>query len=169
MPAKYSHVKKRSASGLLKKSPNNAPGQVMTVVKDTPSHHRHHRPADPLLDRTLTQAMSAVSALELTISRILQLRYDADIARLYSTRLYSLALIQLPTLVMRCIVVGGPGWAAWNCEGEEVKEFFRSVVGMDLRQSGERVATKSVLWSYTMLRQFVRPPSLPPLFPISSF
>lgn len=161
MPAKYSHVKKRSASGLLKKSPNNMPGQILTV-KDSP-HHRHQRHPDPHLDRNITQAMSAVSNLERAISRILQIRYDMDIARLYSTRLYSLALIQLPTLVMRCIAVGGPGWAAWNADGEEVKDFFRQVIGMDLRQSGERVATKSVLWSYTMLRQFVSAP------PIHSF
>lgn len=99
--------------------------------------------------------MSAVSQLERAISRILQLRYDNDIARLYSTRLYSLALIQLPTFVMRCIAVGGPSWAAFNTDCEEIKEFFRAVIGMDLRQSGERVATKSVLWSYTMLRHFV--------------
>jgi hypothetical protein len=42
-----------------------------------------------------------------------------------------------------------------NADGEEIKEFFRSVIAMDLREAGERVATKSVLWSYTALRQFV--------------
>ena len=44
---------------------------------------------------------------------------------------------------------------AANADGEEIKEFFRSVIAMDLREAGERVATKSVLWSYTALRQFV--------------
>ena len=42
-----------------------------------------------------------------------------------------------------------------NADEEEIKEFFRSVIAMDLREAGERVATKSVLWSYTALRQFV--------------
>lgn len=154
MPAKYSHVKKRSASGLLKKTANSN-GQIHTVKDSSAQHHHHHRHPNPLIDRNITQAMSAVSQLERAISRLLQIRYDIDIARLYSTRLYSLALIQLPTFVMRCIAVGGPGWAAFNSDNEDVKEFFRAVIGMDLRQSGERVATKSVLWSYTMLRHFV--------------
>ena len=57
---------------------------------------------------------------------------------------------------MRCITVGGPGWVAHNADCEDIKDFFRSVVSMELRQSGERVATKSVLWSYTALRDFVR-------------
>jgi len=56
---------------------------------------------------------------------------------------------------MRCTTLGGPGWVAANADGEEIKEFFRSVIAMDLREAGERVATKSVLWSYTALRQFV--------------
>ena len=76
-------------------------------------------------------------------------------ARLFSTHLYSVALCHLPSLVMRCTTLGGPGWVAANADGEEIKEFFRSVVAMDLREAGERVATKSVLWSYTALRQFV--------------
>jgi len=56
---------------------------------------------------------------------------------------------------MRCTSLGGPGWIAANADGEEIKELFRSVIAMDLREAGERVATKSVLWSYTALRQFV--------------
>ena len=76
-------------------------------------------------------------------------------ARLFSTHLYSVALYQLPSLVMGCTTVGGPGWVAANADGEEIREFFRSVIAMDLREVGERVATKSVVWSYTALRQFV--------------
>ena len=55
-----------------------------------------------------------------------------------------------------CIDLTSPGWVAANADSDEVKEFFRSAIAMDLRQAGERVATKSVLWSYTALRHFVR-------------
>jgi hypothetical protein len=71
-------------------------------------------------------------------------------------RLYTLSLVQLPTFVMRCLSLGGPSWLAWNYNSDETKDFFRTVISMDMRQAGERVATKSVLWSYTALRQFVR-------------
>ncbi|TFY83921.1 hypothetical protein EWM64_g93 [Hericium alpestre] len=144
MPAKYSHAKKRAA----RKPPSSGH-----------SHHSHsrkdsHRPLDPLIDRTLTQAMTALSDLERCISRILLLRYEQDIARLFSTRLYCISLIHLPTIMMRCMTIGGPGWIAHNADCEEIKDFFRSAIAMDMRQAGERVATKSVLWSYTVLRHF---------------
>jgi hypothetical protein len=155
MPAKkYSHVKKKSASGLPKKSggPNNGHSHHTTR-----GNHNHllSGTADPQIDRSITQAMSAVSKLERAIARILLLRYEQDIARLFSTRLYSIALIHLPTLMMRCAMITGPGWMAHNAESEEIKDFFRAVISMDMRQAGERVATKSVLWSYTALRHFV--------------
>jgi hypothetical protein len=150
MPAKYSHVKKRSASGLLKKSSTN--GDIQTA-KDAPLNHRS---PNPHIDKSLTQAMSAVSQLERAIARILLIRYEQDIARLFSTRLYSIALVHLPTFMMRCISVGGPGWVAFNSDSDEIKDFFRAAISMDMRQAGERVATKSVLWSYTALRHFVR-------------
>ena len=149
MPAKYSHVKKRSASGLLKKEKNSPNGHH--IVKDT----HHARSLNPHIDKSITQAMSAVSHLERAIARILLIRYDQDIARLFSTRLYSIALIHLPTLVMRCVTLGGPGWLAFNHDSDEIKDFFRAAISMDMRQAGERVATKSVLWSYTALRHFV--------------
>jgi hypothetical protein len=76
-------------------------------------------------------------------------------ARLYSTRLFVLAITAVPVLVARLAEQGGPGWVAMNSESEEVKEFFRQVIAMDMREAGERVATKSVLWSYTALRRFV--------------
>ncbi|KDR78589.1 hypothetical protein GALMADRAFT_64232 [Galerina marginata CBS 339.88] len=148
MPAKYSHVKKRSASGLLKKEKNSPNGHH--IIKET----HHTRSLNPHVDRSITQAMSAVSQLERAIARILLLRYEHDIARLYSTRLYSIALVHLPTLVMRCVTLGGPGWLAFNHDSEEIKDFFRAAISMDMRQAGERVATKSVLWSYTALRHF---------------
>ena len=156
MPAKYSHIKKKSASGLLKKS--STPGQLQTI-KD--AAHQHHRSPNPHIDRSISQAMSAVSLLERAIARILLIRYEQDIARLFSTRLYSIALIHLPTFMMRCITLSGPGWVAWNADCDEIKDFFRAAISMDMRQAGERVATKSVLWSYTALRHFVRLTLLP--------
>ncbi|KAF8629612.1 hypothetical protein AX15_003353 [Amanita polypyramis BW_CC] len=146
MPAKYSHVKKRSASGLLKKGSTNG---HLSTVKETDI-----RAPNPRLDRSITQAMSAVSQLERAIARILLLRYEQDIARLFSTRLYTVALVHLPTLVMRCTTLAGPGWLVYNHDCEEIKDFFRAAICMDLRQAGERVATKSILWSYTALRHF---------------
>jgi hypothetical protein len=68
MPAKYSHVKKRSASGLMKKGSPNA------CVKDTPHHHMQSPNAH--IDKSITRAMSIVSQLERAIARILLLRYQ---------------------------------------------------------------------------------------------
>lgn len=160
MPAKkYSHVKKRSASGLFKKS--GATNNGHHANRDGYNHRQPGSP-DPQIDKGISQAMSAVSKLERAIARILLIRYEQDIARLFSTRLYSIALIHLPTLMMRCAMITGPGWMAHNADSEEIKDFFRAVISMDMRQAGERVATKSVLWSYTALRHFVRVP--PPSF-----
>ncbi|KAJ7149850.1 hypothetical protein C8R43DRAFT_1006848 [Mycena crocata] len=133
MPVKYSHIKKRSAA-----------------VKG--SHQS--RAANPHTDRGISQTMSAVSQLERAIARILLIRYEQDIARLFSTRLYTIALVHLPTFVMRCVALAGPGWVAHNADADEIKDFFRAAISMDMRQAGERVATKSVLWSYTALRHF---------------
>ena len=149
MPAKYAHVKKRAASGLPRK-PAAAKGDARKKSKAlAPSPQRN--PSLPL---------SPTTKLERAIARMLLLRYEHDIARLFSTRLFSISLIHLPTFIMRCIALGGPGWIAHNADTEDVKDFLRAAIGMDMRQAGERVATKSVLWSYTALRHFVRPPSL---------
>ncbi|EGN99413.1 hypothetical protein SERLA73DRAFT_182385 [Serpula lacrymans var. lacrymans S7.3] len=145
MPLKYSHVKKRSASGLMKKTTNNGHGARDGHQRQSISSH---------VDRSITQAMAAVSQLERAIARIFLKRYEHDIARLFSTHLFSVALVHLPTLAMRCISIGGPGWVAYNADCEEIKDFFRLAISMDMRQAGERVATKSVLWSYTALRDF---------------
>ncbi|KAA1467205.1 hypothetical protein DENSPDRAFT_900352 [Dentipellis sp. KUC8613] len=150
MPAKYSHAKKRSAA---RKS------NTHTTTQHSHGHahghaQRKHAPPNPLLDRSLTQALGALATLERCIARILLLRYEQDIARLFSTRLYCVALLHVPTLLMRCMAVGGPGWAAHNADSDAVKDFFRAAIAMDMRQAGERVATKSVLWSYTVLRHF---------------
>ncbi|KAF8155339.1 hypothetical protein K438DRAFT_1910135 [Mycena galopus ATCC 62051] len=148
MPAKYSHVKKRSAAaapGALKKSPNGKNNS-----------HRSSPTPTPHADRGISQAMTAVSQLERAIARLLLLRYEQDIARLFSTRLYSIALVHLPTFVMRCAALAGPGWVAFNADADEIKDFFRAAISMDMRQAGERVATKSVLWSYTALRHFAQ-------------
>ncbi len=149
MPAKYSHIKKRTPNP--KKNGKGSGNSSKQVLK-----HRHPHHPNPHADRSVTQAMSAVTQLERAISRILLLRYEQDIARLFSTRLHDIALVHLPTFVMRCVTLGGPSWAAHNADCEEIKDFFRAAISMDMRQAGERVATKSVLWSYTALRHFVR-------------
>ncbi|KAF7311858.1 hypothetical protein MIND_00196500 [Mycena indigotica] len=134
MPAKYSHVKKRAATTPVKKSPSKKTLPTQQVERPIP--------------------LSPVTKLERAIARIILLRYEQDIARLFSTRLYSIALVHLPTFVIRCAALGGPGWAAYNADTDEIKDFFRAAIGMDMRQAGERVATKSVLWSYTAFRHF---------------
>ncbi|KAI5122280.1 hypothetical protein M0805_002360 [Coniferiporia weirii] len=147
MPAKYSHAKKRLNSQPTRKSTGKGGTQA-------PLHGHAHRNPNPHLDRTITQTMTAVSELERCISAILLLRYEHDIARLYSTRLHNVALIYLPKLMLDCIDLTSPGWVAANAECDEIKDFFRGAIAMDMRQAGERVATKSVLWSYTALRHF---------------
>lgn len=151
MAPKYSHVKKRGS----------APPSTTSSKK--PTAKPENKKPSPHTDRNISQAMTAVAQLERAISRILLIRYEQDMARLFSTHLYSIALCHLPSLVMRCTTLGGPGWVAVNADGEEIKEFFRSVIAMDLREAGERVATKSVLWSYTALRQFVSVGLRPPI------
>ena len=159
MPAKYAHAKKRINKGLQQKSTqtkskSNGQGSVSSS-----SHAAHktagHRNPNPLIDRSINQAITAVSELERAIARILLIRYEQDIGRLYSTRLHNVALVYLPKLVFDCIELSTPAWVAVNADSEDVKDFFRSAIAMDMRQAGERVATKSVLWSYTTLRHFV--------------
>ena len=102
------------------------------------------------------QTIKEVSRLERAIARVLLLRYEQDICRLYSARLHNIALIVLPKLMYDTVdITSSPGWVAANADCDEIKDFFRSAIAMDLRQAGERVATKSVLWSYTALRHFV--------------
>ena len=149
MAPKYSHVKKRGSA------------PPTTTSSKKPTTKPDNKKPSPHTDRNISQAMTAVAQLEQGISRILLIRYEQDMARLFSTHLYCVALCHLPSLVMRCTALGGPGWVAANADGEEIKEFFRSVIAMDLREAGERVATKSVLWSYTALRQFVSLMRLP--------
>lgn len=177
MPAKYSHAKKKLGSGPQSRKStssktgtgtSNANANSASPRSSTNSNtnsvlsafHRQgghaHRNPSPHVDRTISQAISAVSELERAISRILLLRYEHDIARLYSTRLHKIALIFLPSLILDCTIASSsPAWAAVNADCDEVKDFFRGAIAMDLRQAGERVATKSVLWSYTALRHFV--------------
>ncbi|PPR07540.1 hypothetical protein CVT24_006988, partial [Panaeolus cyanescens] len=211
MPAKYSHVKKRSASGLLKKEKNSPNGHHIVKASSHPhpphssSHHHHSSshsssthtsttPYPPRLslpphaEQRLTTALTAVSHLERSISRLLLLRYDQDIARLFSTHLHRVAMVHLPAFVIRVASVAGPGWLAWNIgngngngqgiggevstttfkipmnvvdPGEAVRDWLRTLIGMDLREVGERVATKSVLWSYTALREFAISNNIP--------
>ena len=54
MPAKYSHIKKKSVSGLLKKT--STPGQLETI-KDV---HPHHRAPNPHIDRSISFSAAAL-------------------------------------------------------------------------------------------------------------
>ncbi|KAF6759769.1 hypothetical protein DFP72DRAFT_805962 [Ephemerocybe angulata] len=181
MPPKYSHVKKRVAAGLLKPGastssnliketydPNNPHGQQQQYQQHIQLNTNHFpilgiQPNSilPNIDKNLSQAMAAVAHLERAIARLLLLRFEQDIARLYSTRLYVIAITHIPVLVAKLAQQGGPGWVAMNAESEEVKDFFRAIIGMDMREAGERVATKSVLWSYTVLRRFALAHNVP--------
>lgn len=140
MPAKYSHVKKRPP----KKSSS---GSAYALQKENKKPNVH-------ADRSISKPVSPMAQLERAIAQILLVRFEQDIARLFSTHIYCIALLQLPTFMMRCLSIAGPGWIAANADNEEIKDFFRGAIGMDLRQAGDRVATKSVLWSYTALRHF---------------
>ena len=140
MPPKYSHVKKRP------------PKKATNKDSATHAHHPHDHP-NPHADQSLAQP--SVAHLERVISRIILLRYEQDIARLFSTHLYYVSVLHIPTFVLRCITVGGPSWVAANADCDEIKDFFRGAIAMDFRQAGDRVATKSVLWTYTALRHFV--------------
>ncbi|EJD06560.1 uncharacterized protein FOMMEDRAFT_131472 [Fomitiporia mediterranea MF3/22] len=162
MPAKYSHAKKR----LNARDPARKNGSASSNNKNGSMFHGHaHRNPNPHLERSISQTMNAtitaVSELERAISRILLLRYEHDICRLYSTRLHNIALIYVPKLVLDCIDLTSPGWVAANADCDEIKDFFRGAIAMDLRQAGERVATKSVLWSYTALRHFALSNNVP--------
>lgn len=158
MPAKYSHVKRRPALGPKKKVTNGSTSNAGNGNEHSKDNQAQKKLAAHIERGITNSMMTAVSQLERAIARIFLIRFEQDIARLFSTHLYCVSLIHLPTFVMRCISVGGPGWVAYNADCEEIKDFFRSVVSMELRQSGERVATKSVLWSYTALRDFVSSP-----------
>ncbi|KAI0656427.1 hypothetical protein C8Q70DRAFT_1056661 [Cubamyces menziesii] len=160
MPAKYSHVKKRAAS-TPKKSASSTNSSSHAHHHNHTHNHKDHRHPSPHTDRNITQAVSAVAQLERTIARIILIRFEQDIVRLFSTHLYCVALLHLPTFVLRCVTVGGPSWVAANADCDEIKDFFRSAIAMDLRQAGERVATKSVLWTYTALRHFAKSNGVP--------
>ncbi|RDX46276.1 hypothetical protein OH76DRAFT_1407195 [Lentinus brumalis] len=155
MPAKYSHVKKRPSPKKQTKRDPHAPH----AHQHEHQHHNHehtHAHGSPHTDRCISQTAAAMAKLERTISRILLIRFEQDIVRLFSTHLYYVALQHLPTFVVRCITVGGPSWVAANTECDEIKDFLRGALAMDMRQAGDRVATKSVLWTYTALRHFAK-------------
>ncbi|KZO90688.1 hypothetical protein CALVIDRAFT_547478 [Calocera viscosa TUFC12733] len=93
--------------------------------------------------------------LEALIAHMLLLRYEQDIARLFSVHVDNVARKYLPKIMERMtLTAGSPGWCALHAGDEAVKDFFRGVVAMDLRQAGERVAPRSLEWSYTSLRHF---------------
>ena len=123
----------------------------------------------PSMDTGVAQTMTSIAQMERCIAKILLLRYQQDIARLFSTRIHNIALVYLPKLIHHCVALSGPAWIANNADSEDLKDFFRAALAMDLRQSGERVATKSVLWSYTAIRHFVSRRVTPTLAGAESF
>lgn len=127
---------------------------IKSVKKKRPARTHLIGQPDPYLDRGLQQTMSSIATLERAISRLLLLRFQQDIARLYSARLYNVTQMYLPQLMQSTIQEAGPGWMALHAADDEIKDFFRGAIAMDLRQAGERTATKSILWSYTALRHF---------------
>ncbi|KAI1792166.1 hypothetical protein LXA43DRAFT_887989 [Ganoderma leucocontextum] len=150
MPAKYSHVKKRPPP---KKAANKDHGPH--------THHAAHDHGKPSPHADLSTSQTSSAQLERIISRIILTRYEQDIARLFSTHLYYVSLLHIPTFVLRCITVGGPSWVAANADCDEIKDFFRGAIAMDFRGAGDRVATKSVLWTYTALRHFAKSNGIP--------
>ncbi|PIL32359.1 transporter [Ganoderma sinense ZZ0214-1] len=151
MPPKSSRPKKRL--------PNR---KTATNAQNPGSHadhaHDHGNPS-PHADQSISQP--SVADLERVISRILLLRYEQDLARLFSTHLYHISLVHIPTLVLQCVTVGGPSWVAVNADCDDIKNFFRGAIAMDFRQAGDRIATKSVLWTYTALRHFAKSNGIP--------
>ncbi|PAV16057.1 amidase family [Pyrrhoderma noxium] len=147
MPAKYSHVKKRIKS-------KNENSSNTSSNNNGQSHRKSNSHVDRTFVKAVTATMTVASELERVISRILLLRYEQDIGRLYSTHLHNIALSYLPKLIVKCTELTSPGWVAVNAGSDDIKDFFRGAIAMDLRQAGERVAAKSVLWSYIALRHF---------------
>lgn len=154
MPPKYSHVKKRGPGPSSRKATNANGSHSHRAAHNASKLKSHVEPKSP-------PPVSAAALVERTIAKILLIRFEQDIARLFSTHIYYIALHHLPTFVMRCVTVAGPGWPAANADCEQVKDFFRAAIAMDLRQAGERVATKSVLWSYTAIRHFATSNNVP--------
>lgn len=60
--------------------------------------------------------------MERTISRIIYLRFQQDVARLFSTHLSYVAYLHLPKLFSSIMPVSGPGWLAVNHGSETIKD-----------------------------------------------
>ncbi|EJU04798.1 hypothetical protein DACRYDRAFT_104671 [Dacryopinax primogenitus] len=119
---------------------------------------RPHKRAPPIwsfppsIPRSPTTSTPELEAL---IAHMLLLRYEQDIARLFSVHVDAIARRLLPKILERLtLTAAGPGWCAVHARDEGVRDFFRGVLAMDLRQAGERVAPRSLEWSYTSLRHF---------------
>lgn len=144
-PSKRNHKKrinhKKTASG---------PNSSKDTSLDTTS------PATgPLIPTIHRSPLTSVAPLEQCIAKILLQRLGQDIARLYSTHLTKICQNHIPTLMLDLVSLTGPGWVAANAAKEDLKAYFRGPISMELRQAGDRVAAKSVLWSYTAIRHFV--------------
>ncbi|KAG8859317.1 hypothetical protein FRB96_004532 [Tulasnella sp. 330] len=122
-------------------------------TSSTPSKPYDHHPSLP---------PPSSPALEACLSRILLIRLRHDIARLYSGHLVRVCEDVLPILMVDIVALSSPGWLAANArQSEELKAFLRSCIAMDLRQVGERVGTKSLIWSYTAVRDFAVARNIP--------
>lgn len=137
-------------------SPNKRRVPVRHKKKPTSTTATNEAPIEPIPRApSIHPGVPSTAPLERCIARILLLRFKSDVARLYSSHLTRICQNTIPALMLDVIVLTGPGWIAANAGKEELKAYLRGPISMDLRQAGERVATKSVLWSYTAIRHFV--------------
>ncbi|KIO26737.1 hypothetical protein M407DRAFT_7633, partial [Tulasnella calospora MUT 4182] len=142
-PSKRNHKKRINH----KKTASGSGSSKNPALETTPS-------AEPPVPAIHRPSLTPVAPLEQCIAKILLHRLGQDIARLYSTHLVRICQNHIPGLMMEVVSLTGPGWVAANAAKEDLKSYFRGPLSMELRQAGERVATKSVLWSYTAIRHF---------------
>lgn len=159
---------KASATSLTERLPPHQPLSPPSTMVARPTtvspskrrvQPRKKKPQPPIVEQIAPPApihkQPNYAPIERCIAQILLRRFEWDIARLYSTHLMRICQATIPALMMDIIVLTGPGWIAANAHSEMIKSYLRGPISMDLRQAGERVATKSVLWSYTAIRDFV--------------
>ena len=172
MPAKYAHAKKRPNAKRNERPTGNTKTKNSARTSDDNYNLKHPSPhTDRPFNSTVTKVcllfstpmllcsycdlktIKEVSRLERAIARVLLLRYQADICRLYSSRLHNIALIVLPKLIYDTIdLTGSPGWIAANADCDEIKDFFRGAIAMDLRQvrASTRLHHKLLILTFTI-------------------
>jgi RNA polymerase II-associated protein 3 len=70
--------------------------------------------------------------MERIISRIIYLRFQQDVARLFSTHLNYVAHLHLPKLFSSIMLVSGPGWLAVNRDCESIKDCLYILFGFSV-------------------------------------